>query len=124
MILHDHLRRDSRMSAAGTAEGHRLFRPEALEAQRQALPARIPINTPLAHWLLAAGRHGGGAGRGLVRVSVVCPRHAAHCRGRVPLQAQIPMARDAAAARALMLRQPHPEIPGMASHSMAEVRCS
>ena len=45
MILHDHLRRDSRMSAAGTAEGHRLFRPEALEAQRQALPA---------HWLLAA----------------------------------------------------------------------
>ncbi|WP_297920973.1 hypothetical protein [Metallibacterium sp.] len=33
------------MSAAGTAEGHRLFRPEALEAQRQAL---------LAHWLLAA----------------------------------------------------------------------
>ena len=120
MILHDHLRRDSRMSAAGTAEGHRLFRPEALEAQRQALPARIPINTPLAHWLLAAGRHGGGAGRGLV----VCPRHAAHCWSRVPLQPHIPMARDAAAARALMLRQPHPEIPGMTRHSMAEVRCS
>ena len=54
MILHDHLRRDSRMSAAGTAEGHRLFRPEALEALRQALPGRILINTPLAHWLLAA----------------------------------------------------------------------
>ncbi len=54
MILHDHLRRDSRMSAAGTAEGHRLFRPEALEAQRQALLGRILINTPPAHWLLAA----------------------------------------------------------------------
>ena len=54
MVPHDHLRRDSRMSAAGTAEGHRLFRPEALEAQRQTLPGRILINTPLAHWLLAA----------------------------------------------------------------------
>ena len=42
------------MSAAGTAEGHRLFRPEALEAQRQALLGRILINTPLAHWLVAA----------------------------------------------------------------------
>ena len=54
MVPHDHLRRDSRMSAAGTAEGHRLFRPEALEAQHQALLGRILINTPLAHWLLAA----------------------------------------------------------------------
>ena len=42
------------MSAASTAEGCRLFRPEALEAQRQALLGRILINTPLAHWLLAA----------------------------------------------------------------------
>jgi hypothetical protein len=42
------------MSAASTAEGHRLFRPEALEAQRQALLGRILINTPLAHWLVAA----------------------------------------------------------------------
>ncbi|MHB8387878.1 MAG: hypothetical protein ACYC97_06635 [Metallibacterium sp.] len=42
------------MSAASTAEGHRLFRPEALEAQRQALLGRILINTPLAHWLMAA----------------------------------------------------------------------
>ena len=42
------------MSAAGTAEGHQLFRPEALEAQRQALLGRILINTPLAHGLLAA----------------------------------------------------------------------
>ncbi len=42
------------MSAASTAEGFRLFRPEALEAQRQALLGRILINTPLAHWLLAA----------------------------------------------------------------------
>ena len=31
-----------------------MFRPEALEAQRQALLGRILINTPLAHWLLAA----------------------------------------------------------------------
>lgn len=36
------------------AEGHWLFRPEALEAQRQALLGRILINTPLAHWLVAA----------------------------------------------------------------------
>ncbi|WP_276968022.1 hypothetical protein [Metallibacterium scheffleri] len=42
------------MSAASTAAGHRLFRPEALEAQRQALLGRILINTPLAHWLVAA----------------------------------------------------------------------
>ena len=42
------------MSAASTVEGHRLFRPEALEAQRQALLGRILINTPLAHWLVAA----------------------------------------------------------------------
>ena len=42
------------MSAASAAEGFRLFRPEALEAQRQALLGRILINTPLAHWLLAA----------------------------------------------------------------------
>ena len=42
------------MSAASTAEGFQLFRPEALEAQRQALLGRILINTPLAHWLLAA----------------------------------------------------------------------
>ncbi len=42
------------MSAASTAEGHRLFRPEALEAQRQALLGRILINMPLAHWLVAA----------------------------------------------------------------------
>ena len=42
------------MSAASTAEGFRLFRPEALEAQRQALLGRILINTPLAHWLVAA----------------------------------------------------------------------
>ncbi|WP_297920080.1 hypothetical protein [Metallibacterium sp.] len=42
------------MSAASTAEGHQLFRPEALEAQRQALLGRILINTPLAHWLVAA----------------------------------------------------------------------
>ena len=42
------------MSAASTVEGLRLFRPEALEAQRQALLGRVLINTPLAHWLLAA----------------------------------------------------------------------
>ncbi|THD09294.1 hypothetical protein [Metallibacterium scheffleri] len=42
------------MSAAGSAAGFRLFRPEALEAQRQALLGRILINTPLAHWLVAA----------------------------------------------------------------------
>ena len=42
------------MSAASTAEGHQLFRPEALEAQRQALLGRILINMPLAHWLAAA----------------------------------------------------------------------
>ena len=45
------------MSAASTVEGFRLFRlfrPEALEAQRQALLGRILINTPLAHWLVAA----------------------------------------------------------------------
>ena len=42
------------MSAASTADGFRLFRPEALEAQRQALLGRILINTPLAHWLVAA----------------------------------------------------------------------
>ena len=42
------------MSAASTVEGQRLFRPEALEAQRQALLGRILINTPLAHWLVAA----------------------------------------------------------------------
>jgi len=42
------------MSAASTVAGHRLFRPEALEAQRQALLGRILINTPLAHWLVAA----------------------------------------------------------------------
>ena len=42
------------MSAASTTEGFRLFRPEALEAQRQALLGRILINTPLAHWLVAA----------------------------------------------------------------------
>ena len=42
------------MSAASTAEEIRLFRPEALEAQRQALLGRILINTPLAHWLVAA----------------------------------------------------------------------
>jgi len=38
------------MSAASTAAGHRLFRPEALEAQRQALLGRILINTQLAYW--------------------------------------------------------------------------
>ena len=54
VVPHDHLRRDSRMSAASTAEGHQLFRPEALEAQRQALLGRILINTPLARWLVAA----------------------------------------------------------------------
>ncbi len=42
------------MSAASTAEGFRLFRPEALEAQRQAALGRVLINTPLAHWLVAA----------------------------------------------------------------------
>ena len=42
------------MSAASAAEGFRLFRPEALEAQRQAKLGRILINTPLAHWLVAA----------------------------------------------------------------------
>ena len=42
------------MSAASTTEGFRLFRPEALEAQRQALLGRVLINTPLAHWLVAA----------------------------------------------------------------------
>ena len=42
------------MSAASTVEGFRLFRSEALEAQRQAALGRVLINTPLAHWLLAA----------------------------------------------------------------------
>ena len=42
------------MSAASTAEGFRLFRSEALEAQRQAALGRVLINTPLAHWLVAA----------------------------------------------------------------------
>ena len=42
------------MSAASTVEGFRLFRPEALEAQRQALLGRVLINTPLAHWMVAA----------------------------------------------------------------------
>ena len=42
------------MSAASTAEGFRLFRSEALEAQRQAGLGRVLINTPLAHWLVAA----------------------------------------------------------------------
>ena len=42
------------MKVASTAEGFRLFRSEALEAQRQALLGRILINTPLAHWLVAA----------------------------------------------------------------------
>lgn len=42
------------MSAASTAEGFRLFRSEALEAQRQAGLGRILINTPLAHRLMAA----------------------------------------------------------------------
>lgn len=42
------------MSAAGSAAGFSLFRPEALEAQRQAGLGRILINPPLAHGLLAA----------------------------------------------------------------------
>ncbi|MBW8074142.1 MULTISPECIES: hypothetical protein [Metallibacterium] len=41
------------MSAASTVEGFRLFRPEALDAQRQALLGRVLINTPLAHWMVA-----------------------------------------------------------------------
>ena len=41
------------MSAACTAEGFRLFRPEALDAQRQALLGRILINPQLAHGLKA-----------------------------------------------------------------------
>ena len=41
------------MSAASTAEGFRLFRSEALEAQRQAGLGRI-LHTLLAHWLVAA----------------------------------------------------------------------
>lgn len=46
---HDHLRMDSRMSAADSAAGFRLFRSAALEAQRQALLRRVPINPPLVH---------------------------------------------------------------------------
>ena len=42
------------MSAASSVKGYDLFRPQALEAQRQALLGRILINTPLAHWLVAA----------------------------------------------------------------------
>ena len=42
------------MSAASTAAGFRLFRSEALEAQREALLGRILINAPLTHWLVAA----------------------------------------------------------------------
>ncbi len=42
------------MSAASNVKGYDLFRPQALEAQRQALLGRILINTPLAHWLVAA----------------------------------------------------------------------
>lgn len=37
------------MSAADSAAGFRLFRAAALEAQRQALVGRVPINPPLAH---------------------------------------------------------------------------
>ena len=82
---HDHLRRDSRMSAASTAKGHRLFRPEALEAQRQALLGRILINTPLAYWLmtcvdLRCRRSGGDAaspaGVRLVHAAHPCARRA------------------------------------------------
>ena len=36
------------MSAASSVKGYDLFRPQALEAQRQALLGRILINTPLA----------------------------------------------------------------------------
>ena len=36
------------------AEGFQLFRPEALEAQRQAGLGRVLINAPLAHGLVAA----------------------------------------------------------------------
>lgn len=54
------------MSAASTAEGHKLFRPEALEAQRQALLGRILINTPLAHGS-CAGRAAAGCGSGQIK---------------------------------------------------------
>ncbi len=40
------------MGAADTAGTFRLFRPEALEAQRQAGLGRVLINTPLAYWLM------------------------------------------------------------------------
>lgn len=42
------------MDAASRTAGHQLFRPEALEAQRQMLFGRILINTPVAYWLMAA----------------------------------------------------------------------
>ena len=42
------------MGTASTAAWLSPFRPEALEAQRHALLGRILINTPLAHWLVAA----------------------------------------------------------------------
>lgn len=41
------------MSAAGMAAGFQLFRPEALEAQRQAALGHILINPPLAHGIVA-----------------------------------------------------------------------
>ncbi len=41
------------MGAASTTGTYGLFRPEALEAQRQALLGRIQVNTPLAHWAIS-----------------------------------------------------------------------
>ena len=73
------------MSAASTVEGHQLFRPEALEAQRQALLGRILINTPLAYWLMTCVdlrcRRSGGDAASPAGVRLV---HAAHpCARRV-----------------------------------------
>lgn len=54
------------MSAAGSAAGFSLFRPEALEAQRQALLGRVPIIPLLAHWSCAR-RATDGCGSGLIK---------------------------------------------------------
>lgn len=73
------------MSAASTAEGRRLFRPEAQEAQRQALLGRILINTPLAYWWITCvdlrccrsdGDASSSAGVRFVHVTLPCARRA------------------------------------------------